>query len=82
MMTLRFVLDFYSQSCLQNDACRGCRHGLTCLSHMPGRTMKKNRVRILKMNVSCDDADARPVAGLVLHVPVLCSDNRDTGTCK
>jgi hypothetical protein len=34
-------MNFCSQSCLQNTACRGCRLELTCRSHVPG-ALKKN----------------------------------------
>jgi hypothetical protein len=43
MMSLRFVLSFCSQSCLQSAARRGCRVGLMCQSHIHGARAKKTK---------------------------------------
>jgi hypothetical protein len=41
-----YLLNFYSQSCLQNVACGGCQCGITCRSHIPchGRKKKINKM--------------------------------------
>jgi hypothetical protein len=42
MIDDNFVLNFYSQSCFQNAACKGCRCGLTCQSQIMGAQKQKS----------------------------------------